>query len=252
MLIPIGCVAPYSMIRNSQWIGWLHQSERGRGIFVAASDYNPRRISTYAIEAIWATYPLISDAVAFGMTWQGHEYCVLTFPSGNATWVYDLNEQLWTNWSWWNVSTANHDQYRGWVHCSAFEKSLVGDWENGNVYNLDADIATDDGAPIVWERTAPHLNNEQKVMFYSNAVLDMETGLGGRNPVARLDWSDDGGHTYSIPIDMSTGLAGQYWTRCRVAGSLGRSRDRAFRVRISNDVPPRLLNFYADILPGTN
>jgi hypothetical protein len=252
VLIPMGCCAPFSIMRNSQAICWLHQSERGRGIYVAASDYNPKRISTYAVESIWATYPIISDCVAYGMTWQGHEYIVLTFPSGNATWVYDLGEQLWTNWSWWNLNTANQDRDRGWVHCQGFGQHFVGDWENGNVYKLDDALSTDNGASIVWERTSPHLNNQKKMMFYGNAELDMETGLGGTYPTAHLNWSDDGGHTYSTPIDMSTGAPGQYQTRCRVAGNLGSSRDRAFRVRISNTVPSRLLQFYMDISQGTN
>lgn len=252
VLIPIGCCAPFSIVRTSKFIGWLHQSERGRGSFYAAADYNPVKISTYAVEAIWAKYPSISDAVAYAMEWQRHEYVVINFPIGNATWVYDIGEQIWTNWSYWNVTTGTHDRDRGWVHCEAFGQHFVGDWQNGNIYQLDDRLSTDADAPIVWERTAPHLNNQQKFMFYGNAQVDMEAGIGGRNPVVQLNWSDDGGHTYSTPIDMSTGPNGQYPTRCRAAGNLGRSRDRAFRVRISNDTPPRLLQFYMDISQGTN
>lgn len=253
VLIPIGSCAAFSITRTSQAICWLHQSERGRGIFVAAADYNPKRISTYAIEAIWATYPKLSDCVAYGMTWEGHELLLAHFPSGNATWVYDFGEQLWHQWSWWNETTGAQDRDRGWVHCQAFGGHLVGDWETGVIGWLDGSLASDYDNPIIWERASPHMNREKTFNFYANFQLDTETGLGGSTPIARLAWSDDGGHTYSNGFDMSLGGLGQYATRCRAAGSLGRSRDRVFRVRISNDVPPSgVLNAYIDVTTGTS
>lgn len=253
VLIPMGTCAPFSVTRTSQALCWLHQSERGRGIFVAAADYNPKRISTYAIEAIWATYPKLSDCVAYGLTWEGHELLIVNFPSGNATWAYDFGEQLWHQWSWFNQTTGAHDRFRGWVHCQAFNGHLVGDWETGEVHWLDGALADDSGNPIVWERASPHMNREKTFNFYGNFQLDTETGLGGSTPIARLAWSDDGGHTYSKGVDMNLGAAGQYPTRCRAAGNLGRSRDRVFRVRVSNDVPPSgVIGAYIDVTAGTS
>lgn len=251
ILIPLGCGAPFSIVRASGSLCWLHRSERGQGVFVSAADYNPRRISTYAVEAIWATYPTITDAVAYCLTYQGHEFAVLTFPLGNATWVYDFSEQLWSQWSFWNTTTGNHDRFRGWVHCQAFGTHLVGDWETGHVYELDPTLATDLELPIVWERTAPHLKREMVTNFYGNFQLDMNTGQGGSTPTAFLSWSNDSGQTFGSTVAMSTGAAGQYQTRCRVAGSLGSARDRVFRVRLSNDAPPVVLAAYCDAIGGT-
>jgi hypothetical protein len=251
-LIPMGTCAPFSVVRTSQAICWLHKSERGQGIFVAASSYTPQRISTYAVEAIWSTYADITDAVSYAMTWQGHEFVVLNFPTGNATWVYDFTEGLWSQWSWWNRTTGAHDRFRGWVHCEAFGQHLVGDWETGVVYKLDAALAVDDVYPIVWERAAAHVKQELLTAFYSNFQVDIETGLGGSTPTALLDWSNDFGHTFGTPISMSTGAAGQYQTRCRVPGSLGSARDRVFRWRVSNNVPPRPNAAYVDVVLGTS
>ncbi len=253
VLIPMGCCAPFSIVRSSQAICWLHQSERGQGMFVAAADYSPKRISTYAVEAIWKTYPTLSDCVAYCLTWEGHEWCVLNFKSGNATWVYDFRENLWHQWSWWNVTTGAHDRFRGWVHCQVFDQHLVGDWETGVVYLMDPALATDADASIVWERASPHQKRELVTHFYGNFQLDTETGLGGSSPTASLAWSDDAGHNYGTPRDMQLGALGQYATRCRVAGTLGSARDRVFRVRISNDVPPSgVMAAYVDVIGGTS
>jgi len=252
VLLEMGCCAPFSIVRTSVAVCWLHQSERGQGIFVAVTDYTPRRLSTFAVEAIWQTYPTITDAVAYALTWEGHEWVVLNFPEGNATWVYDFNEQLWHQWSWWNPVTGAQDRDRGWVHCHAFGRHLVGDWETGTVYSLDPDSAVDGVDAIVWERSSPHLKNELITNFYGNFQLDTETGLGGSTPTAQLSWSSDGGHTYGSARDMELGAAGQFNTRCRVAGGLGSDRDRNFRVRISNDVPPSgVMAAYVDVMGGT-
>jgi hypothetical protein len=252
VLIEMGCCAPFTIVRGSGFIGWLHRSERGQGIFVIASDYAPKRVSTYAVEAIWASYASITDAVAYCLTWQGHEFVTVHFPTGNATWVYDVSEQLWSQWSWWNTTTGAQDRFRGWVHCEAFGQHLVGDWETGVVYQMDATLATDAGQSIVWERTAAHVKQELVTAFYSNFQVDLEAGLGGTYPQAYLSWSNDGGHTFGNAVQMSTGAAGQYQTRCRVAGNLGSARDRLFRWRISNDVPPRPNAAYVDVLLGTS
>ncbi len=251
VLIPIGCCAQFSIVRTSGALCWLHQSERGQGIFVAASDYNPKRVSIGVRQNLVYLYSIITDAVSFAMTWLGHEFILLHFPSGNATWAFDLSEGAWSNWSWWNAASGYQERFRGWVHCQAFGGHLVGDWQNGNIYTLDPTLATDAGEPIIWERTSPHIKDDKVMMFYANFQLDTETGLGGSTPTARVNWTDDGGKTFSSEIDMTMGALGEYPTRCRAAGSLGQSRDRAFRVRISNDVPPNgITQAYVDVGRG--
>lgn len=260
VLVETGTIAPFSLCKTDTLAGWLHQSERGAGQFIVigGGEYSARRASTYAVESRWAKYPTIADCVAFTMTWHGHEWAVLHFVSGNESWAYDFTESaqqqvpIWSQWSWWNTTTGNHDRFRGWVHCESPDGHLVGDWETGAIYMMDDTLATDNGNPIVWERCGPHLNNQRLMAFYSEFMVDQETGLGGSTPTATLDWSDDGGHTFGVSMPMSTGAIGQYQTRCRVAGSLGQSRDRMYRYRVSNSVPPRPFAAYLNVAQGTN
>lgn len=259
ILIPMGSCAPFSITRISAGgdgaVGWMHQSERGRGEFVVAQSYSPQRVSTYAVEATWSQDAQLSNTSAYCYTDQGHEFCVLTV--GNSTWVYDFTEQLWHRRGWWNAITGQQDRQRGWVHCNANGIHLLGDWETGVVYRQDNAITTDAGSTIVRQRRAPHLSNEQKFNFYSAFQLDMETGLGtssgqGSAPIALLQWSDDGGHTWSAGVQMNAGVRGDYLTRCMAHGNLGRSRDRVFQVTVSDPIPWRLLQAYVQVTPGTN
>ena len=262
VLIPTGTCAPFSICRvttlgNDGAIAFLHQSANGRGEFVAIQDYAANRISTFAQEQVWATYGGLGDCVSFSYLDQGHEYIVVTFPSGNATWVYDVTQNLWHQRTWWNVASANDDRQRQWVHCLANGTHLVGDWKTGQIYKQDTTLTTDDGTLIRRQRRAPHLSNQQMFMFYSDFQLDMETGLGnlngaGSSPTALLQWSDDGGHSWNSGIQMPAGAQGDYQVRCMAHGNLGRSRDRVFQVTVSDPIPWRVLQAYITVAQGTN
>lgn len=267
VLIPSGTCAAHSIVRCSPGgagsVCWLQQSERGRGSYVIASGYQPERISTYALEETWSTYPTLLDCASYVYTDHGHECLVATFPSGNATWVFDFTESktqgmpIWHQRSWWNLSTANADRHRGWVHCFDGVKHLVGDWQNGHIFIVDTNLGTELENPIRRVRRSPHATNEQKVNFYSNFQLDMETGLGNTTAAGTLDpvllqWSDDGGHTFNGGVDLDAGAVGEYLTRCRVPGNLGSSRNRVFQIVDSSRFPRRILQAYVTVSPGTN
>jgi hypothetical protein len=77
----------------------------------------------------------------------------------------------------------------------------------------------------------------------------LEAGVGllsgqGSDPKIILDWSDDGGHTWSNARYLSIGGIGEYGYRC-LAHHLGTSRNRVFRVRASDPVKFVLLEAYA-------
>jgi hypothetical protein len=66
------------------------------------------------------------------------------------------------------------------------------------------------------------------------------------DPKIGLDWSDDGGHTWSSRYWISIGMIGQYTKRARW-NRLGRSRERIFRVMFSDPVKFVMIGASADI-----
>jgi hypothetical protein len=61
-----------------------------------------------------------------------------------------------------------------------------------------------------------------------------------------LDWSDDGGHTWSTRHYVSIGEIGEYTQRA-IWRRLGRSRGRIFRIMISGAVKIVIIAAYAEI-----
>jgi hypothetical protein len=147
--------------------------------------------------------------------------------------------------------------------------NLVGDWKNGNVYQLDQLNYTDNGDEIRRLRRAPHLISDYQRQYFHELQIHFQPGVGlegnitgstsptngvagvgiaglaiagqanlatvGANPQAMLRWSDDGGSTWSNEHWSSIGVQGAYKNRA-IWRRLGQSRDRIFEVVVTDPI----------------
>jgi hypothetical protein len=234
----IGCVAAYSVAKLANGLFWLGTDARGQGIVYRANGYTGVRVSTHAIEYAIAQYGNISDALAYTYQQEGHAFYVLTFPSANATWVYDVSTQAWHERA--GFDNGAFMRHRSNCQCNFEGNILVGDFENGNVYKFNLDIYADNGGIQKWLRSwraLPTGANNLKRTAQHSLQLDAETGVGlnlgqGSTPEAMLRWSDDGGHTWSNEHWKQMGAIGQYGYRTiwRRLGMTLKLRDRVYEV----------------------
>jgi hypothetical protein len=233
-----GCAAKYSVARFGESFMFVSKDTRGQAIIGAVNGYSFVRTSTHAVEQSLVGVD-VSDAIAYTYQIEGHENYVVTFPSINLTWVYDLATQQWHKWlSWDNVS----GYYRHRSNCAAFfaGKNLVGDYQNGKVYSLNNDVYTDNGSTIRRLRRAVHLTSDLQRQFFEEFQIQFQPGVGlttgqGDDPQAMLRWSNDGGSTWSNEHWITIGKIGQYQNRA-IWRRLGWSRDRIFEVVVSDPI----------------
>jgi hypothetical protein len=105
-------------------------------------------------------------------------------------------------------------------------------------------------------RQSPHLSDEQQWLHYSRLQLDLEAGKGltsgqGMDPQLMLQWSDDGGRTWSSEHWVGAGQLGQYKWRA-IWRRLGRSRNRVFRVVQSDPTKVAWIDAFMELDRGTN
>ena len=105
-------------------------------------------------------------------------------------------------------------------------------------------------------RQSPHLSDEQVNLFFGQFQLDLEAGLGlmdgqGVDPMLMLQWSDDGGKTWSSEHWMSAGRQGRYAFRA-IWRRLGRARTRTWRVTFSDPTPTRWIDAFVQASKGTS
>ena len=235
-----GCAAVYSAAKMDNSVFWLAADDRGQGTVQRLVGYQPQRISTHALEYAIAQYSRIDDAVAYTYQQEGHSFYVLSFPSANATWVFDASTNLWHERAWRNPADASLNRHRAQCHMAFAGENLVGEWETGNIYRLDLDTYSDNCDPIPRIRACPHIASDLKWQFFHALQVDMEAGVGlttgqGSDPQAMLQWSDDGGFSWSNEHWASIGKIGETKTRVRWR-RLGKARDRVFKVTITDPV----------------
>ena len=234
----IGCVAAFSIAKLDNGLFWLGTDARGQGIVYRANGYTGTRISTHAIEYAIAQYGNISDAIAYTYQQEGHAFYVLTFPTGNATWVYDVSTQAWHERAGWDNGVFV--RHRSNCQCNFVGNTIVGDFENGNIYKLSLDVYADNGDIQKWLRSwraLPTGQNNLKRTAHHSLQLNCESGVGlnngqGSDPQAMLRWSDDGGHTWSSEHWATMGKIGAYYQRVfwRRLGMTLKLRDRVYEV----------------------
>jgi hypothetical protein len=248
--IEFGCAAAHSVAKIEKMNFWLGRNKEGHGIVYAAQGLAPQRISTHAVELAIQSYGDISDATAWTYQENGHSFYVLNFTSANTSWVYDLSTRLWHERAYLNG--GDYKRHRANCHSFAYNTHIVGDYENGNLYALESNYYTDNGQELRRMRIAPHMSNDLKRIQYHSFQLDAEVGVGsieesqGNDPEVILQFSNDGGFTWSNEKRTKLGKIGNYLTRV-MWRRLGIARDRVFKVVISDPVKIALIGAHIEV-----
>lgn len=255
--IEFGLQAKYSLAKLGGNLFWLGRDAFGEGIIYVMSGSTPERISTHGIEQAISGYANPENAVAYTYQMNGHGFYVICFDE--MTWVYDLATRKWHERAYTNNGVLEKHRAQYHAYHSPSRGHVVGDYANNKLYLYDESVYTDDGDAITRLRTCPHISSNLRRVFYHRFQLDMEVGIGldggvqGSDPTVMLDFSNDGGHTYSSEswalADAGSGQIGDYKKRVNWR-KLGSARDRVFRVKITDPVKVRLIDAFIDFTVG--
>jgi hypothetical protein len=254
-VVDVGCAGAFTIQKLQNSLFWVGGDHTGQGIVYRSQGFQAERISTPAIEAVirGISPDDLEDARAWVYQQGGHAFYCLNLPGTDRTWVYDTSTGLWHDRAYraaWSL-----ERHRADCHALAYGLNVVGDYENGKIYELDPDTNSDAGTSIVRIRTAPHFSSGLKLVRHNSFQLDMEVGVGldgttqGTDPQVMLQWSDDGGHTWSNERWADIGKIGKRRTRV-IWRRLGSSRDRVYRVMVSDPIKVVLIGAELDVEEG--
>lgn len=252
-LVPYGCIATYSMQPIDSELYWISQDLKGSRIVVRSEGYKVKRISTHAIETEFQSYADVSDAIGTSYQIQGHTFYVLSFPTANKTWAFDLATEQWHELCFLDTD-GGENRDRAVVYVNAYDKVLGQDWETGIIYEIDANTYTDNGLPIKFLRGFPHVLNEMKRVTHWSLVADIQCGTQTQvdddqdDPILLMRYSDDRGQSYSDYVEQTLGRTGQYDTSPQFT-RLGYARDRVYELSWSAAVKTALNGVYIETEP---
>lgn len=253
-----GTEAPASIVVGDNsifMVGCVRNGDQGQFVGIVQSNGTSFSvISPPSINYRIASMTTIADAFGFIFSMEGHTFVVMSFPSGDATYIYDTTTQMWHERSSYSDDPYTTHMWNAIGYSFFNNKKYVGNTHNGKMYMLKSDYYTDDTDPIASVRVAPILFDPQEMdnVFVHRLEVDMETGVGdqgsslGIDPRAALSISDDGGHVWGNEYTSSIGKKGNYkinptWRR------LGYAKNKVFRLMVSAPVKKVVLNAYAEV-----
>lgn len=199
--------------------------------------YQAVRVSTHAIEKEIERFGSILAARACGLSYQGHQQYVLTLlrsggeSNPGMTVVYDMTTGLWHKRSSAENSSGVPREWYPNGSVRWFDKCLVGNGDgSGDILALDQSVATENGTAMKSVATLPPLWADTEWAQMDRLELEFEPGANASEKSVDLEYSDDGGFTWSTAVSRSMGTSGQrskrvYWNR------LGKFRQRIIRFR---------------------
>lgn len=241
-LITPGAVSPrtIALLDNSLW--WVGLE----GHVYRSSGYQAKLVSTPPVEDALRVVGLDANTAIYAFAYEqgAHSFFVLTI--GNRTFCYDVATKAWHE-------RATGDTNSAWAPTCAGALGfapLFGMANTGQVMVPDPLTDTEGGATVPRLVQLPPLWADTRRAFAGRLEIEAEVGLTSDPPSMLLQWSDDGGYTWSTGRTISISRAGAYRQRL-VATRLGSFRQRMFRLVI-NGGRTTLYGVDADIAAGAS
>lgn len=207
-----------------------------------------QKISTHDIDDLIRNEPDPDNMIGDRFAMQGHEFYILS--GTNFTKIYDAATGLWHD-----GKSSGLARWRRQCIAPFAGKWICGDKDNGNLYEIDGDTFNENGEDFLCELVSPTVHNFPNRLEYNSVWCDFATGFGlnstdvhDSDPQVTLQFSDDGGYTWSNARTQSLGKIGRHDVRVKF-NRLGtdRHKGRVFRLRVSAHVVRAFIGAAADV-----
>lgn len=194
-------------------------------IYFMGSDYLPYRLINFQAQKLTDNNPgiaelfsgyTISSCFLQSATVYGQEIIIFFFPVDNKTWCYSQETGLWFQLD----HDVNASIYKGVSFAEVFGKTLVGDRENGNIYELDEATYQNASTTMVRERIFRPMAGETAGSIRANLQMRamqfaVESGVGvdDDSPQMMVSYSTNGGRSFGSERWLSLGEEGDYLER---------------------------------------
>jgi hypothetical protein len=162
--LEIGCANGYSVADAEQTLIWVGNSlTTGKSVYML-SGLSPIKVSTKYIDKYLNASPMTSpnSVRSYCFKIAGHTLYVLTLHDIEKTFVYDLDEKKWYQWTSQTGDTTGYDGVESYFTYTSFTGNteyvpdiyLQGD-DDGKLYRLSTDIYNDNGDLIYFRAVSP-------------------------------------------------------------------------------------------------
>jgi hypothetical protein len=229
----LGLASPQAISEDEKTVIWIAQSRLGGRSVWMIDGFQAKQIGADPIERL---LDLEADAAAitgYVVRTKGHFLYIINLPTANRTFVYDMDEKVWQEWS--SFDGTNHNMFAYHSVCDDNTgKPLLLHKTNGTVCRLDPNVYKDPDQAIRYQMNSPRFDdNTYNRKHLRQLALVGDITSGTTQPVS-IRWSDNDQQLYSATRILDLNREKPTLTQC------GSFRRRSFEIVHDADADIRL------------
>lgn len=196
LVIQTGSLHKDVILQSERTIMFIGSSKLGGHGVWKIDGTSAKEVSTEYVEKFIDLETSSSVLSGFGFRIAGHFLFIMNLPTINKTFVYDLEEQMWVEWSYNNGMLPFNS------FCDHNGLILLQHNTNGKIYRLNPEVFVDFDQNINYNiRLAKQdFDTDNYKFFHSLVLIGDETTHN-----VSVRWSDDDYNTWSTPVNLHIG-----------------------------------------------
>ena len=235
-----GTLAPYSFEFGNGALYWLDQE---RNVVRLAGDSRTPQVMSITLNKYIQGFSTVSDASGDYIVVGGRPYYVLNFPTEEKTLVWDIINQIWYEWGYWDSVNAVYENWLAncYCLCTTWNIALVGDKVSGKIYKLDPEVYDDNGNTLRTLIRTIHINHNTEGVAKRSKSLTFRakrTNVVSEASVTNMTvrWRDNGSSTWNNERTVTLAQVGDTEFRGQLR-RLGMYYSRQYEFVLSDDTP---------------
>lgn len=246
--IETGISAPHSVVQNDDGIFWLSSRKR-----IVKYNGSQLEVISTPYDSLIGRMAIVSDATSDRIVISGKEFLVFHFPAANVTLAWNVTNDTWAKWGWYDSEAGAYDRFKGqrYLEIGAFDGlRLIGGIDEFLIWNLSDTAYRDRTNPIRALRTTGHINYGTTQEKQSQEIrLTLRRGDAAvtttTSPKLMIRWRDNNRY-WSQEKQIDLGLTGETDIVARLTRT-GIYRTRQYQISCTENVPYVLVDAEEDI-----
>jgi len=191
--ISTGCSAPYSIQKLGPTFIWFDDRKKlitleGGGVRTHSGPY----------DKLFQSFTTVDDAYGDVVEMLGQVFYILTFPTEDRSFLYNVTSDSWNEIGYWNTSKAAYERFRCGYYFRAWGKHLMCDHSDGNIYEFSPDVYEDNGniiRTLIRTGNIDHGTYQRKDNVYIDFMIQRGVGDSDdstKDPYMGYRWRMDG------------------------------------------------------------
>lgn len=255
LFIPKGISSPFTIIEASNSFMFIGAGKNESPAIWKFIGNTVVKVSTTPIDSILQRFSSeqIAETFAWSYAQKGAYFVGFTLPT--TTLVYDTVTERWHERKSQIVDSFGNAQtvrYRINSVVQAYGRILVGDSQDGRIGDLDPDVYTEYGNPIIRRAATQPFQNNMESFLVPYLELTTEAGVGNDevpDPSIRMERSKNG-KTWTDQLTRHMGKIGDFDRRTIWRRNGRAARFESFAFILSDAVKPVIIQLTADIDTG--